>query len=104
MQAVQRAETQVRGRSRVLLQAAELWPRSAPTQTSDAATSQGSFPRDHAPLARNEPRERSVAITKGSGLKVVTLNANSYAKGKAEAMKGGAVTTAKDGMYTVVTR
>lgn len=57
----------------------------------------------HAPITVRD-LAATVTFAKGSGLKVVTLDANGYAKGKAEAVKGGAVTVAKDGMYTVVTR
>ncbi len=46
----------------------------------------------------------TVTFAKGAGLKVTTLDANGYAVGKAEAVKAGAVTLVRDGMYTVVTR
>jgi hypothetical protein len=46
----------------------------------------------------------TVTFTKGAGLKAVTLDANGYARGKAEPLKGGAVTLVKDALYTVVTR
>lgn len=46
----------------------------------------------------------TVTFTKGAGLKAVALDANGYAKGKAEPLKGGAVVLAKDALYTVVTR
>jgi hypothetical protein len=48
--------------------------------------------------------QATVTFAKVAGLKAVTLDANGYAKGKAEAVKAGAVTLVKDGMYTVVTR
>ena len=46
----------------------------------------------------------TVTFAKAAGLKAVTLDANGYAIGKPEAVKAGAVTIAKEGMYTVVTR
>ena len=46
----------------------------------------------------------TVTFVKGAGLKAVTLDENGYPKGKAKAVKGGAVTLVRDGMYTVVTR
>lgn len=46
----------------------------------------------------------TVTFTKGAGLKAVALDANGYAKGKAEAVMGGAVNLAKDALYVVVTR
>ncbi len=48
--------------------------------------------------------QATVTFAKAAGLKAVTLDANGYAKGNAEAVKGGTVTLVKDGMYTVVTR
>lgn len=46
----------------------------------------------------------TVTFAKGTGLKTVTLDANGYARGKAEAVQGGAVVLARDALYTVVTR
>ena len=48
--------------------------------------------------------QATVTFAKNAGLKVTMLDANGYAAGKPEAVKAGAVTLARNGMYTVVTR
>jgi hypothetical protein len=46
----------------------------------------------------------TVTFTKGGGMKAVVLDANGYAKGKAEPVAGGAVRLVTDALYMVVTR
>jgi len=48
--------------------------------------------------------QATVTFDNDAGLKATTLDANGYARGKAEALQGNAVVLARDALYTVLTR